>query len=127
MTEHRQGEGRADDPADQESPMEDVAQQQTIAQPAAEEPASAAAEGSIVSGPSVNLDDAEQQVAEWQREDQALLGEPPEVAPASAEGPAAPPASASEAEIAARREEAEALLGEGLEATPVPTAQELQG
>jgi hypothetical protein len=127
MTDHRPAEGRADDPADKESPMGNLVEQQTVPQPAADEPVPAAAEAGTGSEASVNLDDAEQQVAEWRREDQALLGEPPEVAPASAEAPAAPPASATEAELAARREEAAALLGEGLEATPVPTAQELPG
>jgi len=124
MTEHVQVEGRTDDPAEQQSLMEEIVEEQRIAEPAAEETPPAPAEG--VPGPSVNLDEAEQQVAEWRREDEALLGEAPEVAPAPAAGQVPPPASTAEAEVAALREEDEALLGEAPEATPVPTTNESQ-
>ena len=126
MTEHVHVEGRTDDPAKEQSLMEKVVDEQTIAESAAEETAPAATEGSAVPGPSVNLDEAEQQVAEWRREDEALLGEAPEVAPAPAAGQVPPPASTAEAEVAALREEDEALLGEAPEATPVPTTNESQ-
>ena len=126
MTEHAQMEDRTDDLAEEQSLMEEVGEEQTIAEPAAEETAPAATEGGAVPGPSVNLDEAEQQVAEWRREDEALLGEAPEVAPASAAGQLPPPAVTEEAEVAALRKEDEALLGEAPEATPVPTTKESQ-
>ena len=126
MTEHMQVEGRTDDPAEQQSLMEEIVEEQTIAEPAAEEATPAPTEDRAVPGPSVNLDEAEQQVAEWRREDEALLGEAPEVAPASAAGQVPPPAVTEEAEVAALRKEDEALLGEAPEATPVPTTNESQ-
>jgi len=126
MTERLQVEDRTDDPAAEGSPVEDVVERQTIPQPAADEPAGTAAEGRAASGSPVDLDDAEQQVADWRREDEALLGEAPELEPASAEGQAAPAASAGEEELAAAREEVEALLGESLEATPEPATNESQ-
>ena len=116
MTDQMPVEGRTDDPAED----------QTTAEPATEELAPSANEGSAVPEPSVNPDVAEQQIAEWRREDEALLGEAPETTPSAAAGQVAPPTSPDEAEVATMREEGKALLGEAPEATPVPTTQESQ-
>lgn len=126
MTEYTQAEGSTDTAADEQQELTaNAVDEQPVVEPAAEGSAPAASEGGT-SGPAVDLDDAEQQVAEWRIEDQALLGEAPELAPAPAGGSAAPPTSASEADIASMREETEALLGEGLEAKSLPTAEESQ-
>jgi hypothetical protein len=91
---------------------------------AAEEPAAAAPEGRAAPVESVDLDEADRQVAAWRQEDEALLGEAPEVAPVPTAEEVPPPASAAEGEIAALRQEDEALLGEAPEVAPAPTAKE---
>lgn len=75
MTERLQVQDRTEDPVAEGSPVENVVEQQTIPQPAADEPAGVAAEGGAASSSPVDLDEAEQQVADWRREDEALLGE----------------------------------------------------
>lgn len=93
-------------------------------EPPAEEPVPAPTEGRAAPIESVDLGEAEQQIAAWRQEDEALLGEAPETAPAPTAEEAPPPASADEGEIAVLRQEDEALLGEALETAPTPTAEE---
>lgn len=107
------------------------------------------------SGPTVDLDEAEQQIAEWREDDQALLGEaaelsptsgdgPSEASPAGADGPPAeadgslaeadgslagvdgPPASPEEVDLAELEKEAEALLRQTEGTTPEPTSAEAE-
>ena len=87
-------------------------------------PVPAPTEGRAAPIESVDLDEAEQQIAAWRQEDEALLGEALETAPVPTAEEAPPPASADEGEIAALRQEDEALLGEALETAPAPTAEE---
>ncbi|HEU5001574.1 MAG TPA: hypothetical protein VFW71_02195 [Actinomycetota bacterium] len=124
MTEQTQAEGRTDDVADEQDLAESAAGGQTQAEPAAEDSVQAASGADAEAVPSVNLDVAEQQVAEWRREDAALLGEAPEMSPSSRETP--PPTTAVEADVASMREETEELLGEPLEASALPTANEAE-
>lgn len=113
MTEDTQAESRTDD----------AAEEQTAPEPAAQDYAPDAG-GEADDGPQVNLDVAEQQVAEWRREDEALLGEAPELTPSSRGLEEVVPTNAAEADIASMREEAQAALGEPIEASSLPTANE---
>jgi hypothetical protein len=126
MTEHLHEEGHSDDPGEEQNLKENVVEEQSTAEPAAGEPVGAASEGLAEPAGSVNLDEAEQQVAEWRHEDESLLGEAPEVAPVPTADAVTLPASTSEAEaeVATLRQEDEALLGEALETTPAPAAEE---
>ena len=121
MNENRHEESYPDGPGEEKSLNENVVEGQSTAEPAAGEPVPAA---SAEPAGSVNLDEAEQQVAEWRQEDAALLGEAPETAPVPTAGEVTLPASTSEAEVAALRQEDEALLGEAPETAPAPTARE---
>lgn len=93
------------------------------------------------SGPTVDLDEAEQQIAEWREDDQALLGEAAELSPTSGDGPSeaspagadgslagvdGPPASPEEVDLAELEKEAEALLRQTEGTTPEPTSAEAE-
>ena len=119
ITPHSEPEPAAAPTAQSASAPEPAAEE-----PAAEEPAAVAPEGRTVPVESVDLDEAERQVAALRQEDEALLGEAPEVAPVPIAEEVPPPASAAEGEIAALRQEDEALLGEAVEVAPAPTAKE---
>ncbi|MGH2719309.1 MAG: hypothetical protein ACRDJU_12115 [Actinomycetota bacterium] len=107
-----------------QGPIEDTAGEQTSGETAADGSALAAGLVEGDDGPQVNLDIAEQQIAEWRQEDATLLGEAPELSPSSAEAPEGLPTSPEAVQVAEMREEAEALLGGGLEGKPVATSNE---
>jgi hypothetical protein len=77
------------------STLEPSALEPSAPGPAAEEPAAAAPEGRAAPVESVDLNEAERQVAAWRQEDEALLGEAPEVAPVPTAEEVPPPASGS--------------------------------
>lgn len=138
MTEQGQAEVSLDEPAATDSLTEN-ANQQTMGESVTGGSLGSAGDAGDDSGPIVNLDEAEQQIAEWREDDQALLGGAAELSPTSGDGPSegspagadgspagveGPAASAEEVDLAELEREAEALLRQTEGTAPEPTSAE---